>query len=161
MDVMRAALSAGIPVVLDAEREVPGSDIVERMIAVADHPILPLNFARQATGRVDPIDVVDALWGPERAAVIITDGASGAYVRSTDVPAVERVPTYSVDAVDTVGCGDVFHGAYAVGLERGLGTLERVRLANAAAAIVAATPNGQPRIPSMAAVGRLMEPAPN
>jgi len=54
----------------------------------------------------------------------------------------------------------VFHGAYAVGLDRGMATLDRVRLANAAAAVVAATPTGQSRIPSMTAVGQMLESVP-
>jgi len=160
LEVMSAALSAGIPVVLDAEREVPGSDIVERMIALADHPTLPLGFARESTGHSSPIDIVDALWNNERATVIVTDGPHGVFVRSRDMPVVERVPAFVVDAIDTVGCGDVFHGAYAVGLDRGMATLDRVRLANAAAAVVAATPTGQSRIPSMTAVGQMLESVP-
>jgi sulfofructose kinase len=156
LEVMSMALERAIPVVLDAEREVLGSSLVDDMIDLADHPVLPLNFARQITGRESPVEVVEALWRPDRGSVLVTDGANGAYVRSTDVLTVTRVPAFRVVAVDTVGCGDVFHGAYGVGLARGLGTVERVRLANAAAAIVAATPSGRPRTPTMAAVEELV-----
>ncbi len=50
--------------------------------------------------------------------------------------------------MDTTGCGDVFHGAYAAGLARGLDLAERVRLASAAAAIKATRPGGQKGIPT-------------
>jgi sulfofructose kinase len=156
LEVMSLALSRGLPVVLDAEREVPGSDIVNRMIALADHPILPLNFARTVTSQRDPEEIIEALWRDGRASVTITDGHHGAFVRSGDVTNVAHVPAFDVQAIDTVGCGDVFHGAYAVGLDRGMPTLDRVRLANAAAAIVAATPTGASRIPHMPAVDELL-----
>lgn len=157
IEVMAMAQSRGIPVVLDAEREVPGSSVVDDMIELADHPILPMNFARQVTGVDEGERILDALWASYRGAVVITDGAEGAIVRSVDLPGTTHVPAYPVVAVDTVGCGDAFHGAYAVGLALGLDTLGRVRLANAAAAVVAATPSGEPRTPSTAAVAALMQ----
>jgi sugar/nucleoside kinase (ribokinase family) len=156
LEVMSRALERSIPIVLDAEREVPGSAIVDAMIALADHPILPLSFARTVTGLSSPVEVIEALWQPNRGAVVITAGSQGAHVRSIDLPTVTQVPAFSVVALDTVGCGDVFHGAYGVGLDRGLGTLDRVRLANAAAAIVAATPSGHPRRPTPTAVDELV-----
>jgi sugar/nucleoside kinase (ribokinase family) len=50
--------------------------------------------------------------------------------------------------VDTTGCGDVFHGAYASALARGLSLAERVRFAAAAAALKATRPGGQAGIPT-------------
>jgi sugar/nucleoside kinase (ribokinase family) len=50
--------------------------------------------------------------------------------------------------VDTTGCGDVFHGAYASALARGLGLAERVRFASAAAALKATRHGGQAGIPT-------------
>lgn len=158
-EVITRAMSLGIPVVLDAERPAPDSDIVDRLIAIVDHPILPLNFARQLTGRTDAADVVNALWRGGLMTVTVTDGARGAYVRAFDLADVTHVPAFEVEAVDTVGCGDVFHGAYAVGLDRGLASVARVRLANAAAAIVAATPTGKSRIPHSDDVVRLLDGA--
>ncbi|MBK9739078.1 MAG: permease [Actinobacteria bacterium] len=156
--VIAMAIERGIPVVLDAEREVPGSTVVEDMIAIADHPILPMNFARHVTGAQQARDIIEALWSGSRSAVVLTDGANGALVRGPGDEQPFEVPAFAVAAVDTVGCGDAFHGAYAVGLARGLALVDRVRLANAAAAVVAATPAGQRRTPTMAAVTALMSP---
>jgi sulfofructose kinase len=156
-EVITQALALGIPVVLDAERPAPDSDIVDRLLSIVDHPILPLNFARQLTGRTDPTDVVNALFRGGQMTVTVTDGANGAYVRAFDLADVTHVPAFEVEAIDTVGCGDVFHGAYAVGLDRGLASVARVRLANAAAAIVAATPTGHSRIPNGDDVVRLLD----
>jgi sugar/nucleoside kinase (ribokinase family) len=49
--------------------------------------------------------------------------------------------------VDTTGCGDVFHGAYAAALAEGLDPAARVRLASATAALKATRSGGQAGIP--------------
>jgi sulfofructose kinase len=61
--------------------------------------------------------------------------------------------------VDTTGCGDVFHGAYAAGLAQGLGLDERLRLAAATAAIKATQKGGQTGIPSRAVVEQFLSQA--
>lgn len=156
LELLRGARESGIPIVLDAEREVPGSDIVHELVEVADHLVLPLQFARHLTGADDPADVVDRLWRSGRAAVVITDGPHGAYLRSPATSLVEHVAAYPVTVHDTNGCGDVFHGAYAFGLLTEQSAADRVRLASAAAAVVAALPTGARRVPDMTAVDRLM-----
>jgi sulfofructose kinase len=62
-----------------------------------------------------------------------------------------------VTVVDTTGCGDVFHGAYAAGLAQGLDPVGRVRLASAAAALKATHRGGQAGIPERAAVERFLK----
>jgi sugar/nucleoside kinase (ribokinase family) len=59
--------------------------------------------------------------------------------------------------VDTTGCGDVFHGAYAAALAQGMELRERVRLASAAAALKATQPGGQRDIPNLRAVRRFLK----
>jgi len=49
--------------------------------------------------------------------------------------------------VDTTGCGDVFHGAYAAALIRGETITMAIRQASAAAAIKATQPGGRKGIP--------------
>lgn len=154
--LLHRARESGIPIVLDAEREVPGSPIVHEMVDVADHLVLPLQFARHLTGSAAPVDVVQALWSPARAAVVITDGTHGAYLRTPTSSTVEQIPAYRVPVHDTNGCGDVFHGAYAVGLLTEQSAVDRVRRASAAAAVVAALPSGVRRVPSLEAVAALM-----
>jgi sulfofructose kinase len=57
-----------------------------------------------------------------------------------------------VQAVDTTGCGDVFHGAYASGLARNMDLPDLLRLAAAAAALKATQRGGQAGVPRRAAV---------
>jgi len=63
--------------------------------------------------------------------VVATAGADGAWY-GEDEGDVRHQPAFAVEVVDTTGCGDVFHGAYASALARGLGLEERVRFSAAA-----------------------------
>lgn len=65
--------------------------------------------------------------------VIITMGASGAYVRSGSFSGI--VPGVKVEAVDTTAAGDVFNGALAVAIAEGKDIINAVVFANKAAAI--------------------------
>jgi sulfofructose kinase len=67
-------------------------------------------------------------------------------------PAPRYQPAFPVDVVDTTGCGDVFHGAYASALARGLDVAGRIEFASAAAALKATKPGGQSGIPTRPAV---------
>ena len=62
-----------------------------------------------------------------------------------------------MNVVDTTGCGDVFHGAYAWALARGIDIPERIRLASAAAAVKATRFPGAARaadLPDRAGISR-------
>jgi sulfofructose kinase len=58
--------------------------------------------------------------------------------------------------VDTTGCGDVFHGAYAAGLARGEDVRAAIAVATAAAGIKATRRGGRAGIPDRATVDRFM-----
>lgn len=95
-----------------------------------------------------------ALVSPGRT-VVVTCVADGCwYAGPAALPAFG--PAFAVDAVDTTGCGDVFHGAYAAGLAVGLDLPGRIRLASATAALAATRPGGQAGIPDRHAVDALL-----
>jgi sugar/nucleoside kinase (ribokinase family) len=145
----RLARQAGIPVVADFERkELPR---FSELLALVNHLVLSRGFATQLTGQRQAACAIKALESPERETVIITCGEEGSYYSGARGPVV-RQPAFSVKAVDTTGCGDVFHGAYAAALARGLSLPERVRFAAAAAALKATKPGGQEGIPDRATV---------
>jgi sulfofructose kinase len=148
------AVDAGIPRVADFERgDYPGFD---RLLELIDHPILPRDFALKLTGTKSPDDACRALWNDQRSVVVVTGGEQGCwYFDGQGVPT--HVPAFSVNAVETTGCGDVFHGAYALTLAEGLDLTERIRLASAAAALTATQPGGQAGIPDRATVEVFMK----
>jgi sugar/nucleoside kinase (ribokinase family) len=67
--------------------------------------------------------------------IAATCGAEGAIV--VDGENVERVPAFSVDVVDTTGCGDAFSAGFLRGLSLGRDHREAATLGCAAAALVA------------------------
>ncbi len=140
------AREAGIPVVGDVESD--ESPRFGEFLGSIDHLVVSDSFARALTGEREPADAARALWTAGRAAVVVTCGAGGAWflAHASDEP--RHQPAFSVDVVDTTGCGDVFHGAYAAALAGGKDLPERVRLASAAAALKAAHAGGQAGIPS-------------
>lgn len=140
------ARAAGIPVVADLERDAGG--LFERLFTLVDHPIFPIGFARHMSGAADGPSAVRALWGEGRSAVVVTDSGEGSWYMTAEEPGrVFHQPAFSVQAVDTNGCGDVFHGVYAAGMSEGMGAAERVRFAAAAAALKATRAGGQKAIP--------------
>ena len=149
----RIARDAGIPVVGDFESD-DAPDFAE-LLHLTDHLILPAGFAQHLTKCSDASHVIERLWGPERKAVIVTFGTDGVWYRASagaGVRSIQHQPAFSVKTVDSTGCGDVFHGAYAFGLARGLDTDTCIRVASAAAAIKATRSGGQAGIPDWASV---------
>ena len=147
----RVARSVGASVVADFE---DGSDpLFQAVLDLVDHLILSKDFACRTTRAPDPAQAARALWQPGRAAVIITDGPNGCWSLSECGESdVRHQPAFLVEATDTTGCGDVFHGAYAACLARGDCLEHRIRFASAAAALRAK----EGEIPRRAAVEQFL-----
>ena len=153
LDVVKRARQSGIPVVLDAERD--PSPTVRALIDSADHLVIPLGFGIDLTGVQEPEIIAARLWNDNRGTVVLTDGSRGSHVFDSPDDAV-HVPAFFVTAVDTTGCGDAFHGAYAWGLARGDDLVTRVEMATAAAAVVAALGPEAKRVPSRSAIEHIL-----
>ncbi len=79
--------------------------------------------------------------------VVLKRGSEGAYVARAGGEAAWVRP-FAVDAVDTVGAGDCFNGAFAVALLEGRDPWAAARFANAAAAISVTRAGAQASMPS-------------
>jgi sugar/nucleoside kinase (ribokinase family) len=83
----------------------------ERLLPLVDLMIVARHFAEQHTGLADPLQAGPALleaYQPRQ--VVITDGLRGCWYWAASAHLYQ--PAFAVDAVDTTGAGDVFHGAY-------------------------------------------------
>jgi ribokinase len=83
--------------------------------------------------------------------VVLKRGAEGSYVAVAGGKAA-WVPAFKVEAIDTVGAGDCFNGAFAVALLEGKDPWEAARYASAAAAISVTRRGAQASMPSRADV---------
>lgn len=147
----RIARSAGIPVVADFESDMMPD--FPKLLELVDHLILSQEFAAKFTGTTHARAAALQLCSDDRQIVIVTCGPEGGWYVSAENPGhAERFPAFAVKAVDTTGCGDVFHGAYAAALARGLDLPHRLRFAAAAAALKATQRGGQAGVPTRSAV---------
>ncbi len=125
----RLAREAGVPAILDADRaphERP------ELLDLATHVAFSMQGLQDLTGLDDARAALEAL-PPIRAWVGVTNGADGVYFRHD--AEIRHEPAFPVDAVDTLGAGDTWHGAFALALAEGQSEGEAVRFASAAAAI--------------------------
>jgi sulfofructose kinase len=117
------------------------------------HLVASEKFAAQWLGEDNPEQALAAL--AERSpCVVITLGERGLIWRRGAESG--RLPAFAVEAVDTTGAGDVFHGAYAAGLATGMDWPELLRYASAAGTLCCTRLGARPGIPSRAEVERLL-----
>jgi len=140
------AVPPGVSCVLDAE----GGDTagLRRLAQLVDYPVFSRNGLRIATGETDPERGLRRVEAPRAAAVGVTLGEFGSLWRLGGE--IHPVPALPVMVRDTTGCGDVFHGAFALALAEQQGPLDAARLASAVAALKAQRGNGWRGMPSRA-----------
>ena len=78
--------------------------------------------------------------------VVQTEGLDGSFTVTADEEF--QTPAFPVDVVDTTGAGDVYHGAYIVGLLRGWDLRRTALFASAVAALKCRQLGGRAGIPS-------------
>lgn len=155
---MRLARSLGVPVTMDLEIE---DGQVEDFLALGDYAIVPLHLVAARYGVADPARGVQELFrelrqGGGRAAVV-TAGPRGSWGMSEKGQIYQ--PAYRVDVVDTTGCGDVYHGAFALAVARGWSVERGMRYAAATAALKCRKLGGRPGIPTAAEVDSFLQTA--
>jgi sugar/nucleoside kinase (ribokinase family) len=132
----------GVPILGDIEGQ---SESAMSLAARTDYLIVPKAFALWASNTLDPHEACAFLAGTPRQATVVTDGSNGCFFSSRSDPEVRHFPAFVVDALDTNGCGDTFHGAFALAVARGLAIVEAITFASAAAALKAVAAGGQRR----------------
>ena len=88
--------------------------------------------------------------------MVFTLGAKGCVGCSPEEGYFE-IPSFDVPVADTVGAGDVFHGAYVVGLLRGLSPKEAARLATGVSCIKCTRIGGRAGIPDWDTVQKYLQ----
>ena len=134
--------SRGVPILGDIEC---CSESALRLAQLVDYLVVPAEFAHWASGTRNTLNACGYLSRTHRTATVVTAGAAGCYHREGNNGDVTHVPAFEVQAFDTNGCGDTFHGAFGLGIARGLSVRDSVTFASAAAAIKASSDGGKHR----------------
>jgi ribokinase len=156
LHLAKEAKERNIPVILDAGSLRPG---MLELIRYTDHLIAAENFVGRYAPESSLTSRLAALkqMGPE--VVTVTLGPRGSVSLWEELP--YEFPALTVQARDTTGAGDVFHGAYIYGLLKGWPPEERIRWATVAAGLSCRALGGRSGIPTQAEVEeRLSGPGP-
>jgi sulfofructose kinase len=130
---LKAARGAGRPAILDADTAPLA--VLEQLLPLASHIVASEPAVRIICGQALDLETACAdLASRTDAFVAVTAGASGTWW-SDRAAGIRHVETPRIKAVDTLAAGDVFHGAFAVGLAEAMPAEQALRFASAAAAL--------------------------
>jgi sulfofructose kinase len=153
LTAIRLANRLGIPSVVDFDLTTSVSH--GHIIESATHLIFSEPALLALTGNTDIAQALASISGATDAFVGVTLGREG--FRWLDTGTFMAFPGFNVDVVDTLGAGDVFHGAFALGLAEGRALDEIIRWASAAAALKCTRRSTMEGFPTRREVATLME----
>jgi sulfofructose kinase len=149
--ICHAALGRGIPVVIDADR---ATDEQHPLFAAATHVIFSGECLRLTTRTDDLAAGLNRMATFTDAFLAVTNGPKPVLWR--DGTSVREEPVFAIEAVDTLGAGDIFHGAFALALVERREIAGALRFAAAAAGIKCARFGGSTAAPWRAEVEALL-----
>jgi sulfofructose kinase len=150
--VLAAGRALGRPAILDADAAADSQTV--EAVRAASHAIFSAPGLAGLYGTDDPEEGL-RLASRDCRFVAVTRGPRGVMWIGPD-GALRVQPAFTVEAVETVGAGDIFHGAFALRLvETGVES-DSLRFAAAAAALKCAGTGGRASFPDRAAVDALL-----
>jgi sulfofructose kinase len=124
------AREAGVTIVIDAETVKPGT---REMVGAADYIVCSSSFPGDFTGKQDIREALQHIRATGPRCVVATMAREGALALSDE--GYTRSRGFKVKCVDSTGAGDVFHGAFILGLAQGWDLGRILDFSNAAAAL--------------------------
>ncbi|QIO36791.1 sugar kinase [Bradyrhizobium sp. 1(2017)] len=121
----------GIAIIVGVDRPMALQD---RLLTTASHLLFAGEQVQETAGIADDGEALKRLAGLTPAFLAATRGPRGT-IWLNEEGELEETPAFPVQAVDTLGAGDVFHGAFTLGLAEGKDAREALRFAAAAAAL--------------------------
>lgn len=140
----------GVPGVLDADRTPPHP----ALLATASHVAFSAQALREVTGVDDPREGLATAAEGLDTWLAVTLGQDGVLFQENG--GISHLPAFSVETVDTLGAGDVWHGAFALALAEGMSEREAVRFASATAALKCARFGGRSGTPTREELERFL-----
>lgn len=153
MEAARQARNMGLTVVMDAGTFREG---YQELASLVDVLITSERFGVPLVDATEPPEKaleILSQWGPKE--VVMTLGSKGSI--GWNGGEVRSQETFPIDAVDTTGAGDVYHGAYIYGLLQGWNMPECMRFASAASAIKCKEIGARKGIPNLEEMKKFMK----
>ena len=151
-DLCAEARRGGIPVIVGVDRAM---SLTDGLLTAASHLLFASEQVQETAGVADDGAALRTLARLTPAFLAATRGPRGA-IWLNETGALEETPAFPVHAVDTLGAGDVFHGAFTLRLAEGRNAREALRFAAAAAALKCTRHGGGLTAPQRLDVERLL-----
>lgn len=130
-DLCAEAQKRGIPVVVDVDRAM---SLREGLLNVSSHLVFSSEPLQETAGVTDDAQALKKIARLTPSFLAGTRGARGT-IWLDEHQGIQETPAFHVHTVDTLGAGDVFHGAFALAITEGQELRQALRFASAAAAL--------------------------
>lgn len=151
-DICVEARNRDIPVILDADHIM---SLREGLLVASSHIIFSSEALHSTAGLTDDTEALRKIAELTPCFLAVTNGAQG-MLWLDDQRHPHHMPSFPVHTVDTLGAGDVFHGAFALAIAEGQQLQAAMRFASAAAALKCTRFGGAFASPQRAEVERLL-----
>jgi sugar/nucleoside kinase (ribokinase family) len=130
-DLCTEAVRRGIPVIVDVDRAM---SLREGLLTASTHLVFSSEPLQETAGESDEGEALKKIAKLTTSFLAGTRGPRGTIWLDVH-GALQETPAFPVHTVDTLGAGDIFHGAFALGIIEGQALQEALRFASAAAAL--------------------------
>ena len=154
LQAARWAREAQVKVSFDGNH--PRAGLAE-LLRLVDWLVVAETFPMAYTGNPNPGEAAEELLSVGCEVQIVTEGDRGCQVYADGNQF--HVPALTVDAVDTTGAGDAFHGAFIYAMLQGWDLRRATRFSGATAALNCLTLGGRRGLPTLAQVLHALDSA--
>ncbi len=154
--VCRAAKTRKIPIVIDLDLATKPDDA---LLKLGSHVVASAEALHGTTGLKEFGAGLKKLAENISGFLAITDGPNGVYW--LDQGTLRHMPAFKVKAIDSLGAGDAFHGAFTLALAEGRALPDILRFASATAALKCTHFGGASGAPQRAEVEEFLKKNPN
>lgn len=130
-DLCAEAVYRGIPVIVDVDRAM---SLSEGLLTASTHLVFSSDSLQETAGESDDGEALRKIARLTPSFLAGTRGPRGTIWLDADGE-LKETPAFPVHTVDTLGAGDIFHGAFAFAITEGQELSESLRFASAAAAL--------------------------
>jgi sugar/nucleoside kinase (ribokinase family) len=151
-DVCAEAVRRGMPVIVDVDRAM---SLREGLLTASTHLVFSSESLRETAGIADDAVALQKIAKLTPSFLAGTRGPRGT-IWLDERGELQETPAFPVHTVDTLGAGDIFHGAFALAITETQGLVEALRFASAAAALKCTRFGGAFAAPQRAEVEALL-----